>query len=109
MLALTFEEFSIRFSIDKKPMSIIKIEDIGKDISPTPIEIAMRDQTPDSIDETNFIIIVNLQPSDGTHWVLVVRRDGEKIHYFDSFGVKTSSLFLKENVDLGSHEKIPKM
>ena len=49
----------------------------------------MRDQTPDSIGEgtkslvpqpasqttnPNFNNIVNLHPTDGTHWVLVVRR-----------------------------------
>ena len=32
MLTLTFEEFIIRFSIDNKPMSNIKIGDTGKDI-----------------------------------------------------------------------------
>ena len=39
MLILTFEEFNKKFSIDKKAMSNIRIEDIGKDISLTPIEI----------------------------------------------------------------------
>ena len=80
MLALTFEEFTVRFSIDIKPMSNIKIGDIGNDISLTQIEIVMRDQTPNNINKNNFNIIVNLHPSDGTHWVLVIRRYGEKIH-----------------------------
>ena len=72
MLALTFEEFIIRFSIDNKPMSDIKIGDIRKDMSITPIEIVMRDRTPNKIIENNFNIIVNLHPYDGTHWVLVI-------------------------------------
>ena len=59
-------------------MSDIRIKDIGKDISLTPIEIVMRDETPDNIceagsliNEPNFNIIVNLHPTEGTHWVLV--------------------------------------
>ena len=48
-------------------MSDIRIKDIGKDISLTPIEIVMRDQSPKTICEPNFNIIVNLHPTDGTH------------------------------------------
>ena len=81
----------------------------------------MRDQTPDSIGEgtkslvpqpasqitnPNSNIIVNLHPTDGTHWVLVIRREGGPVYYFDSFGVETSPLFLDEYVDLGSNERI---
>ena len=44
-------------------MSNIKKGDIGKDISLTTIEIVMRDQTPNNINENNFIIIVNLHLS----------------------------------------------
>ena len=46
-------------------MSDIRI----KDISLRPIEIVMRNESPDSVNETNFNIIVNLHPTDGTHWV----------------------------------------
>ena len=78
----------------------IRIKDIGKDISLTPIEIVMRDQTPDSIGEAgspmvkhgrspisepNFNIIVNLHPTEGTHWVIVIGREGGPVYYFDSF------------------------
>ena len=94
-------------------MSDITIKDIGKDISLTPIEIVMRDETPDSICETaspigepNFNIIVNLHPTDCTHWVLVIRRESGPVYYFDSFGVETPPLFLEEYVDLGSNERI---
>ena len=43
-------------------MSNIRIEDMGKDISLTPIEIVMRDQKPETIHDPNFNIIVNLHP-----------------------------------------------
>ena len=49
----------------------------------------MRDQKPNSIKDPNFNIIINLHPSDGTHWVLIIRREGGPIYYFDSFGVET--------------------
>ena len=87
-------------------MSDIRIKDIGKDISLTPIEIVMRDQTPDNTSEPNVNIIVNLNPTDGTHWVLVKRREGGPVYYFDSFGVETPPLFLEEHVDLGSNERM---
>ena len=87
-------------------MSDIRIEDIGKDISLTPIEIVMRDQSPDNTSEPNFEIIVNLHPTHGTHWVLVIRREGGPVYYFDSFGVETPPLFLEEYFDIGSNERI---
>ena len=89
-------------------MSNIRIEAIGKDISIIPKEIVMRDQTPETIYDPEFNIIVNLHPSDGTHWVLVIRREGGKIYYFDSFGVETPPLFLKQYTDLGSNERLQK-
>ena len=121
MLILTFEEFTNKFNIDNSAMSDIRIRDIGKDISLTPIEIVMRDQSPKTIREPawgtkgkapsqiyepNFNIIVNLHPTDGTHWVLVIRREGGPVYYLDSFGVETPPLFLEEYVDLGSNERI---
>ena len=73
----------------------------------------MKDETPDSIceagyliNEPNFNIIVNLHPTDGTHWVLVIRREGGPVYYFGSFGVETPPLFLEEYVHLGSNERI---
>ena len=51
MLILTFEEFNSNINIDNSAMSDIRIKDIGKDISLTPIEIVMRDQTPDNIND----------------------------------------------------------
>ena len=106
MLILPFEEFNNKFNIDKIAMSDIRIKDIGKDISLTPIEIVMRDDKPEMVSEPNFNIIVNLHPTDGTHWVLVIRREGGPVYYFDSFGVETPPLFLEEYVGLGSNERI---
>ena len=101
MLNLTFEEFN-KFGIDNKAMSNIKIDDIGENISLTPIQIEMRYQIKETINNPEFNIFVNLHPTDGTHWVLVIRREGGPTYYFDSFGVKTPPLFLEEYVDLGS-------
>ena len=113
MIKLTFEEFNNKFDIDNSAMSDIRIKDIGKDISLTPIEIVMRDENPDKIfeagsliNEPNFNIIVNLHPTEGTHLVLVIRREGGPTYYFDSFGVETPPLYLEEYVDLGSNETI---
>ena len=68
--------------------------------------MVMSDQTPVNINDSNFIIILNQHPTNGTHWVLVIRRRGGKICYFDRFGVETPPLFLKEYIDLGSDERI---
>ena len=105
MLILTFEEFNNKFNIDNNAMSDIRIKDIGKDISLTPIEIVMRDQTPDNTSEANVNIIVNLHPTDSTHWVLFIRREGGPVYYVDIFVVETPPLLL-EYVDLGSNERI---
>ena len=105
MLILSFEEFNNKFNINNSAMSDIRIKDIGEDISLTPIEIVMKDETPDSIYEPNFNIIVNLDPTEGTHWVLVIRREVGPVYYFDSFDVETPPLFLEEYVDLGSNER----
>ena len=97
MLILTFEEFNNKLNIDNNAMSDIRIKDIGKDISLTPIEIVLRDENPDNITDNNFNPIVNLHPTDGTHWVLVIRRDDKPVYYFDSFGVESPPLFLEEH------------
>ena len=113
MLILTLEEFNNKFTIDNSATSDIRIKDIGKDISLTPIEIVMRDQSPkiirepaSQIYEPKFNIIVNLHPTDGTHWVSVIRREVGPVYYFVSFVVETPLLFLDEYVDLGSNERI---
>ena len=111
MLIPTFEEFNNKFNIDNNAISDIRIKDTGKDISLTPIENVMRDETPDIIRETaspirepNVNIIVNLHPTEGTHWDLVIRRKDGPVYYSDSFGVETPPLFLEEYVDVGWRE-----
>ena len=106
MLILTFEEFNNKFIIDNDAMSDIRIKDIGKDRSLTPNEIVMRDDKPEMVSEPNSIIIVNLHSTEGTHWFLVIRREGGPTYYFDSFGVETPPLLLEEYVDLGYNERI---
>ena len=93
MLTLTFDEFNNKFNIDNNSMSDIRIKDIGKDISLTPIEIVTRDDKPEMINEPNSNIIVNLHLTEGTHSVLVIRRESGPTYYFDSFGVETPPLF----------------
>ena len=105
MLILTFEE-KYKLNIDNNAMSDIRKKDIGKDISLTPIEIVMRDENLDKINDNNFNIIVNLHPTDGTHWVLVIKREDGPVYYFDSFVVENPPLFLDEYADIGSNERI---
>ena len=106
MLILKFEEFNNEFGIDNETTSNIRVKYISKDKSLTPIEKIMRDEKPNMINAKNYNIIVSLHPTDGTHWVLVIRRRAGKVYYFDSFGVETPPLFLKEYVDLGSNGRI---
>ena len=63
MLILTFEEFNNKFNIDNNAMSDIRIKDMGKDISLTPIEIVLRDDKPEMVSEPNSNFIVNLHPT----------------------------------------------
>ena len=62
---------------------------MGRDIRLISIEIVMCDQTTESINETNFNIIVNIHPTDCTHWFLVIRRDSGAAYCFLSFDVET--------------------
>ena len=49
--------------------------EIVRDISLIAIEIVIRDQKPESINETIFNVIVNLEPTDRSHWILIIRRE----------------------------------
>ena len=87
-------------------MRKIRIKDIGKYISLMSIEIVRRDQKSDNTSTTTFNIFVNLHQTDGTHWVLVIRREGGPVYYVDGFGDEAPPLFLKEYVSQGSNERI---
>ena len=69
MLIFSFEEFKIKYYIENKAISNIKIEDIGRDISLIPLKIVMRYLRPDNINDNNFNIIVDLHPTEANHWV----------------------------------------
>ena len=45
---------------------------ISHDITLTPIEIEMRDELPETMNKISCNIIVNLHPTDGTHWLVLV-------------------------------------
>ena len=73
----------------------------------------MKDQKPDCVCDPrsgfanpDVHIIGNLHPTDSTHWVLVIRTEGGHVYYSDRFGVETPPLFLEENFNLGSNERI---
>ena len=84
-------------------MSNIGIEDRSKDISLFPTEIVTRDQITKTIREHDsqfmneeYYIVINLHPTDGPPWVLVIERETNRTYYFDSFGVETPPLFLQQ-------------
>ena len=47
-----------------------------------------------------------INPTDGSLWVLVTKRESIEAFYFDNFGVNTPPIFLEEYIDLGSDERI---
>ena len=52
-------------------------------------------------------LIINLiNPTDGSLWILVTKREGSEAFYLDNFGVKTPPIFLEEYIDLRSDERI---
>ena len=59
---------------------------------------------------------MNLNPTDGTHWVLVIlvikrecdetaKQGQSPVYYFDGFVVETPPIIIKEYIDLGSDER----
>ena len=73
MIILTFNEINENYNIENKALSKIEIEDIGREISLISIEIVMQDQTPKTISDAEHKIFINLHPTDGTLWVLVIK------------------------------------
>ena len=62
-------------------MSNIEIEDICL----IPIDLVLRDLTPKIVRDTNYIFLINIHPTVGTHWVLVIEREATKTYNFNSF------------------------
>ena len=65
----TFEELLSAFGIKNEAISNFDIERIDSDISIIPFEVEMRDEIPESINEDDCNIIVNIHSTDGTRWI----------------------------------------
>ena len=50
--------------------------------------------------------MINLHPTDGTHWVLVIETESTETYYFDSFGVETPPMFLQQYENVRSNERM---
>ena len=88
---LTFNEFIKKYILKNKATSNIKIQPVLSSLSLNDIGIYLRDGPFES-----DIGIVNLHPSEGTHWVCYINEN-----YFDSYGCvcpkKLSKFIIKRN------------
>ena len=89
---ITFNDFVKKFNLKNKATSNLKIYEVLKNIGlDTKVGIYLRDG-PFSTDKG----IVNLHPSEGTHWVCYINEN-----YFDSYGCvcpkKLSRFIIKRN------------
>ena len=88
---MTFNDFVKKFDLKNKATSNIKIQKVLTSIGLDNVNIYLRDG-PFSSD----IIIVNLHPLTGSHWVCYINDN-----YFDSYGVvclkKLSKFIIKRN------------
>ena len=87
----TFNDNNKKYELKNKATSKIKIQNILSSLSLTDVGIYLRDG-PFKSD----IGIVNLHPSNGTHWVCYINEN-----YFDSYGIvcpkKLSKFIIKRN------------
>ena len=90
-MILTFNEFIKKYNLKNKATSNIKIQQVLNSIGLNNVGIYLRDG-PFSSD----IGILNLHPSEGTHWVTYMNEN-----YFDSYGCvspkKLSIFIIKRN------------
>ena len=88
---LTFNRFVKTYNLKNKATSNIKIQQVLSSLYLNDIGIYLRDGLFES-----DIGIVNLHPSEGTHWVCYINEN-----YFDSYGVvcpkKLSKFIIKRN------------
>ena len=88
---MTFNVFIKKYKLKNKATSNIKIQQVLNSIGLNNVGIYLRDGPFES-----DIGIVNLHPSEGTHWITYIN---EK--YFDSYGVvcpkKLSKFIIKRN------------
>ena len=60
----------------------------------------MRDESPLTINDDDFNIIVNLHPTDVTHFVLVIRREsGPMVKHGQSLSMAMSMLMAMINIE----------
>ena len=74
---VTFNHFVKKFNLKNKATSDIKIQNILSSLSLNDVGIYLRDGH-----FSTDVGIVNLHPSEGTHWVCYIYEN-----YFDSYGV----------------------
>ena len=91
-MILTFNDFVLKHNLKNKATSNIKIYEVLKNIGlDTKVEIYLRDGS-----FSTDIGIVNLHPSNGTHWVCYINEN-----YFESYGCsppkKLSKYIIKGN------------
>ena len=88
---MLFNDFVKKYKLKNKVTSNIKIQQVLSSLSLNDVRSYLRDGPCES-----DIGIVNLHPSEGTHWVCYINEN-----YFDSYGVvcpkKLSKFFIKRN------------
>ena len=53
----------------------------------------MSDEISECVNEYGCNIIDNIHPTEGNHWVLLVKNNKNAVYYFDSNGVETPPIF----------------
>ena len=88
---MTFNDFIKKYKLKNEATSNIKIQQVLSSLSLNDVGIYLRDGLFES-----DIGIVNLHPSEGTHWVTYINEN-----YFDSYGCvspkKLSNFIIKRN------------
>ena len=88
---MSFNEFIKKYNLKNKATSNLKIQQIFSSLSLNDVGIYLRDGPFES-----NIGVVNLHPSEGTHWVCYINEN-----YFDSYGVicpkQLSKYIIKRN------------
>ena len=82
---MSFNDFVKKFDLKNKATSNIKVQKVLNSIGLDNINIYLRDGT-----FSSDIGIVNLHPSEGTHWVCYTNEN-----YFDSYGCSPPKILSK--------------
>ena len=88
---ITFNDFIKKYKLKNKATSNIEIQQVLPSLSLNDVRVFLREELFES-----DIGVVNLHPSEGTHWVCYINEN-----YFDSYGVvcpkKLSKFIIKRN------------